>query len=358
MAKSRARRRNEVTLADSADAAPGAERIWIGGTGRSGTSLLYRLLGEHPLVHAYPSEMRFVVDSGGVFDLVGALSDDFSPGRATAAWRSFRDLMLLQLDKPWTPPYKGFRFSEWLGPDYKDIVDRYLEQLVRGKYEGFDFQTKTPLYRHAAVYLGHGLGRRNLIPERLEQALKDMERSEQQAVRYFEDRTELIRLTGEFVDDLFMAETLAAGKRTWCEKTPHNLLFADFLLELVPRSVFIHVYRDPRGVAQSFVKQTWSSSDLVTSCRMVRDIWMRWFAMQARVDSARVMEVRLEAFARAPLESLNHVLEFAGLESVPSLSEKITVDQVDYWKDELDPDEWRVVNRELGDVAKRLGYEV
>jgi hypothetical protein len=185
-----------------------------------------------------------------------------------------------------------------------------------------------------------------------------MDRSEQQAVRYFEDRTDLIRITGEFVDDLFMAQTLEAGKRTWCEKTPHNLLFADFLLELVPHSVFIHVFRDPRGVAQSFVRQTWSPSDLVTSCRTVRDIWMRWFAMQDRVDSARMMEVRLENFARAPLESLNRVLEFAGLESVPSLSEKVTVHQVDYWKGKLQPEEWKVVNRELGDIAERLGYAV
>lgn len=356
MAKSRARRRETGIPEDSADPAPA--RIWIGGTGRSGTSLLYGLLGGHPRVHAYSSEMRFVIDPGGVFDLVRALSEDFSPARATAAWRSFRDLMLLKLDQPWTSPYKGFRFSRWLGPAYKDVVDRYLEQLLRGRYEGFDFQTKTPFHRHVAGYLGHGLGRRSLIPKRLEHALKDMEKIEQQAVRYFEDRTELIRLTGDFVNHLLMAQTRAAGKNTWCEKTPHNLLFADFLLELIPESIFIHVYRDPRGVAQSFVKQAWSSSDLVTSCRTVRDIWKHWFAMKERVDSSRLMEVRLETFARSPLESLNRVLEFAGLESVSAMSTEVTVHQVDYWKDKLGPEEWRVVDRELGDIAKRLGYEV
>lgn len=358
MAKSRARRRDAAAPADTADTDPGQARIWIGGTGRSGTSLLYRLLGGHPVVHAFPTEMRFVIDTGGVFDLVRAVSDDFSSSRATAAWRSFRELMLLQLDTPWASPYRGFRFSEWLGPGYKDIVDRYLEQLLRGRYQGFDYQTNTPFFRHATASLAHRLGNRSPAPKRLQQALKDMDRSEQQAVRYFEDRTDLIRITGEFVDDLFMAQTLEAGKRTWCEKTPHNLLFADFLLELVPHSVFIHVFRDPRGVAQSFVRQTWSSSDLVTSCRTVRDIWMRWFAMQDRVDSARMMEVRLENFAHAPLESLNRVLDFAGLESVPSLSEKVTVHQVDYWKGKLRPEEWKVVNRELGDIAERLGYAV
>jgi len=71
-----------------------------------------------------------------------------------------------------------------------------------------------------------------------------------------------------------------------------------------------------------------------------------------------MMEVRLENFAHAPLESLTRVLDVAGLESVPAVSEKFTVHQVDYWKEQLRPEEWKVVNRELGDIAERLGYSV
>ena len=42
--------------------------------------------------------------------------------------------------------------------------------------------------------------------------------------RYFPGRAELIAILREFTAGLFGAAAQAAGKRTWCEKTPFNLL--------------------------------------------------------------------------------------------------------------------------------------
>lgn len=51
----------------------GAARIrpvFVGGTGRSGTTVTARLLGAHPSCHTIPIEVRFITDHGGLGDLV------------------------------------------------------------------------------------------------------------------------------------------------------------------------------------------------------------------------------------------------------------------------------------------------
>ena len=44
--------------------------IFVGGTGRSGTTITGRILGAHPSYHMIPFEVRFITDKGGLCDLV------------------------------------------------------------------------------------------------------------------------------------------------------------------------------------------------------------------------------------------------------------------------------------------------
>jgi hypothetical protein len=57
-------------------------RIFVGGTGRSGTWLLYQALGSHKSVHTFPAELRFIIDPGGLIGLVDDLTIRYSPARA------------------------------------------------------------------------------------------------------------------------------------------------------------------------------------------------------------------------------------------------------------------------------------
>lgn len=49
--------------------------VLVGGTGRSGTTMVARLLGSHPDYYMIPIEVRFLVDPGGLCDLVSGDSD-------------------------------------------------------------------------------------------------------------------------------------------------------------------------------------------------------------------------------------------------------------------------------------------
>jgi hypothetical protein len=44
--------------------------LFVGGTGRSGTTIVAKVLGAHPAYHMIPFEIRFLTDPGGLIDLV------------------------------------------------------------------------------------------------------------------------------------------------------------------------------------------------------------------------------------------------------------------------------------------------
>ena len=54
------------------------KEIFIGGTGRSGTSILSKHLGSHPDVYQIPFETKFLVDKDGALDLFVALTKNFN----------------------------------------------------------------------------------------------------------------------------------------------------------------------------------------------------------------------------------------------------------------------------------------
>jgi hypothetical protein len=71
--------------------------IFVAGTGRSGTSQLANIPGEHPQIHRIPIETRFNVDPGGFRDLADALTIRYDPYVGDDALRSLSDLLTMRL---------------------------------------------------------------------------------------------------------------------------------------------------------------------------------------------------------------------------------------------------------------------
>ena len=310
-------------------------RIFIGGTGRSGTTLLNQLMGMHPLVHAFPTEMRFLVDAGGLMNLVDAFTDRYSMTQSREALHRFETLMRRDLSTPGTKPYPRHDLPTWLGADhFHRELDRFVADLTAQSYAGS--------LRHVA---------RNTQPT-------DLLTAPLLVPRHFEQRSALLTRAGRFLDELLMAPAQAAGKSTWCEKTPLNLLHADFLQELLPNSVFVHVRRDPRGVVESLTHMSWAPDDLDGACTYLLSTLHRWFQIAPKIDRspARWLEIKLEDLASRPEETLARVARLARLPSAWSRLPPLNAERVSSWRTRLSNAEIHHLTDRLAPFLEAFGY--
>src|SRR5690606_21088919 len=127
----------------------------------------------------------------------------------------------------------------------------------------------------------------------------------------------LAQRAGTFVSDLFGHAASLHGRQTWSEKTPQSLLALDFIWEMLPHSVVVHMKRDPRGVLHSLRKQPWAPTDLEGAAAWLRNIYERWFDLKNRLDLERraYLEVSLEDFCVDPRAILTQVCDLAGLDN-------------------------------------------
>lgn len=338
-----------------------APRIFIGDTGRSGTSILYSVLGCHEAIHSFPTEMRFLVDPDGLRTLVDSLSVHYSPTLARETFFRFERLMRLYLTIPERRPYQNFDIANWLGQDYYwQRLDYFCSEILSVEFPGSSW-TLEPQYEGRLVNWSRrlqALYRRvqgeSPLPLRLTAS-----RSQLRVPRYFADRSHLVSITADFIDDLFMHAAHEQGKETWCEKTPHNLLYLPFLWELLPESVFIHIKRDPRGVVHSLTKQRWAPGDVENASRLLRDIYVRWDNVKSGLDlcQSRYLEVKLEDFAASPPPVLEKVTSFCGLSNRFTSMPEIQLEKVVHWQEKLSRQQVELINSILGDYIEKWGYQ-
>ena len=53
--------------------------IFIGGSGRSGTNILRKILSNHSKVASLPFEHRFIIDPNGIIDFYNSFTLNWSP---------------------------------------------------------------------------------------------------------------------------------------------------------------------------------------------------------------------------------------------------------------------------------------
>jgi hypothetical protein len=340
-------------------------RIFIGGTGRSGTTLLYHVLGRHRAIHSLTNEMRFIIDPDGLMKLVDALTVDFSPVQAREALFRFERLMHVDLNQPNCAPFLGYDIADWLGGSYYwQRLEDFIGDLIEVEYA-------VPRKKQPDPYSGSRIAPVGVLFERFSQRLLkqakppnratfNWPRSREKVVKYFPERSKLLELAVSFVDDLFLRVARQAGKQTWCEKTPQNIFHVSFLWELFPDSIVIHVKRDPRGVALSTLHQAWGPNSLEDVCVFLRTMYERWLSIAATLDKGndKYLEVKLEDLVTSPHAVLGEIVSRAGLDYDFDQLPDINPARIGYWPSELTGEELQRVNRMLGPYIERMGYEV
>lgn len=338
-------------------------RIFIGGTGRSGTTILYRAIGCHQDIYALPKEMRFITEPDGVINLVDALTIRYSINQSREALYKFERLMGEYMCNPQSPIYPNYNLPEWIGKEfYYQRLNSFCNELVDFTFSGIS----APLRPEKGNM--NNLSWRKQFKEiakmrknpKGEIAQFNFPHRDIRVIKYFPEREEMLQKAALFVDDLFMNVTHKHGKQTWCEKTPTNLQSIDFLWELFPDAVFLHMIRDPRGVLESMRKVRWAPDNTEDLCLFLKRIYDRWFHVKANVDVGkyRFLEIKLEHLTAYPTATLEKIAEFCELPNAYKNLPEISPDKVNSWQTRMSADDLKIANRLLGDYIAQLGYTV
>jgi hypothetical protein len=132
---------------------------------------------------------------------------------------------------------------------------------------------------------------------------------------------------GEAIAAVFETYAAERGKQRWGDKTPMYMQYLPLLEELFPTAQFVHLVRDGRDVACSFlampqgvVTKTWAHP------RSIADVACQWRTeveaarrLGSRVGPGRYFELRYESLVTDPEGELKAVCSFASLPYEPGM---------------------------------------
>lgn len=322
--------------------------LFIGGTGRSGTSILKRVIATHPGVASIPTELRVIVDPDGALDLHRTLTSRWSPYNGDIAVQRFADLLrraettnrlkiafVLAMHRLGISPgrYTDFGIGDVCGRgEYRRLREALLADLQVAEHRAI--WAGTPSWQRRARMIDTVPGEAGVLARRLE--------------RFFHDYFQLT----------------ARGRRVshWVEDTPYNLLHVHELLEIFPTLRFIHVHRDFRDVVASYRRQHWGRGHLPAIAGRVAAVTSRWLEIRSTLPEEVIWEVGLAEIVADSQGFYSRFLEFSGLPPESAMAERL--DQLDTrrmhggrWRRDFSPAEVDQVAPILAPALAAYGYE-
>lgn len=214
--------------------------IFSGGTGRSGTTIVARLLSRHPAIAmAKPAEIKFLTSGNGLLDLYS--------GKRVGRYRR-----LLITDRLHLERFKYRLYRDWWEREAKDgsktglfsgMEKKDLDQIFA------ELKTNFEIDKHLAIQV--------------------------------------------FMNRYVKAQLGLSGKRIWIDTTPVNIFRAKEIAQLFPDAKFIHMIRDGRDVISSVIRERWGPSTYEEGLLWYRKKMLRNIQNVLELDG-KAITIRLE----------------------------------------------------------------
>lgn len=321
--------------------------IFIGGTGRCGTSISKELLAKHPQVATLPFEYRFIIDPDGIVDFYRSYTAAWSPYLADKRLKRLERLLntlagepplhrlvgnllrRLNRDGEILSPrrYHGWNLNAHL-PNFKQYSQELIAELSEFSFSACWVGTDSYSYRPQVFHVGP--------------------RSE----------GELAPILGGFIQRVINDLLTKHGRKLYVEDNTWNVLFARELVQLVPQAKILHIYRDPRDVVASFIQQRWSPSDPRQAALWYKSLMTHWFTVRADLSPESYYEYSLESLVNSTEQVVKEICRFTGIPYDPVLlTTDLSKSHSGRWKRDFTDEEQQAIQEILGDVTNELGYE-
>lgn len=180
---------------------------------------------------------------------------------------------------------------------------------------------------------------------------------------------------------VFSQYAAAHGKTLYGDKTPGSVSYVEVIAELFPEAKFVHVIRDGRAVALSYLERPeWGPRNMAEAANHWKTRVLRGVEAGRRVGSDRYVEARYEDLVADPETVTRELCDFLGLEFAPemlryhekgrefisatkdpeafkNLAKPVSADLRD-WRQEISEADGKLFEAIAGGELARFGYPV
>jgi hypothetical protein len=286
--------------------------VFIGGTGRSGTTVLGDLLNEHSQVRtSNPTEIKFLANRGGFLDVVfGSMNSQLENREKISIFH-----------------YRTYRQRA-----QKDLLQR------RERFEEFSEKLWQKWWQIDAP-APHGPGLHAGIEKKdLQEMLNDYSRSIKKSP---------VKQARKFMVSFMGAQKDHKGEKYWAETTPMNISYSHRLVKLFPEAKFIVIRRDPRDVIASLLTKDWGPNSPLEGVEWIESRLRADHDALKSVPRNQILFINLEDLVtNSPQESYNQILNFLQLQDEPAMrtfhASNMTAENASSgrWRKEIDTPEF------------------
>jgi hypothetical protein len=286
--------------------------VFVGGTGRSGTTVIGDLLANHSQIRtSTPIEIKFLTNRSGLVDVVFGYNQEIEKKSGKVSILNFRTYRKRKRKEK-------ERFAKILAEFNKFIWEKW-----------WDIDAPPPHGRG----LVSGISKMDLenLLARLERELKI---NRKWAARRFMSS--------------FISKQFGAGDEIyWVETTPMNIPEANKLQELFPNALFINMVRDPRDVIASLLTKKWGPTTPLEGLDWIESRLIAGHEALSVIKPNKKTTIALEDLAiNAREKTYRGLLDFLKISDEPAMQkffvESMTPDAATSgrWKAEIDSPEF------------------
>ena len=286
--------------------------VFIGGTGRSGTTVIGDLLANHSQIRtSTPIEIKFLTNRSGLVDVVFGYNQEIEKKSGKVSILNFRTYRKRKRKEK-------ERFAKILAEFNKFIWEKW-----------WDIDAPPP----------HGRGLVSGISKiDLENLLARLERE--------------LKINRKWAARRFMATFIskqfgAGNEIYWVETTPMNIPEANKLQELFPNALFINMVRDPRDVIASLLTKKWGPTTPLEGLDWIEARLLAGHEALTAVQPEKKITIALEELAINNREATyKKLLSFLKISDEPAMQDFFTRSMTPdaatsgRWKAEIDSPEF------------------